>query len=155
MKIKLTRGKSAIVDDDLYEILNQFKWYAQKDLNTFYARRNSKIGNKRTFILMHHMVVGFPLNRKNIDHLNGDGLDNRRVNLRIVPHRENMGNTKDRREHKTTSKYVGIIFDKKRKMWRSSIKIGEKYIYIGHFNNEEKASESYKNAFDLIEKNSC
>ena len=145
-KIKLTQGKYATVDDDMYAFLNQFKWYAWKSKKMFYARRGFKIDGKVTSLFMHFFIIGKGTNGKMADHINGDGLDNRISNLRIVTNRENSSNRKNRREGKTTSRYVGVSWYKRDKRWQSQIRIHGKSIHLGRFDNEKQASNVYLQA---------
>ena len=73
-QIELTQDKFAIVDDNIYEELNQYKWYSQKGRKTYYARRMLPRNNKkRAMISMHHMILGKPEKGFEIDHINGNG----------------------------------------------------------------------------------
>jgi len=150
MRIKLTKGQFAIVDDDMHNIFKEIKWYASKEPNTFYAYGRIEINGQPKGLPMHHVVVGVPLNGNVVDHISGNGLDNRRKNLRIVTVRENCGNKKARREFKTTSKYIGVCWSKQGKRWRSAILFNKKLIFIGHFKSEEKAGQAYQEASNQI-----
>jgi len=77
-EIQLTQGKIALVDDGDYEKLNQFKWYTIKIRSLFYAARERQ--NKT--ILMHRIIINAP-ERLYTDHINGNPLDNRKINLRL------------------------------------------------------------------------
>lgn len=134
-RISLTQGKFAIVDDGDYEFLNQFKWYHALG----YARRDITDNGKSKNIWMHREVLGVE-EGKFTDHINGDGLDNRRANLRSCTHTENMRNAKP---HGKTSKYKGVYWYKKRSKWVSKICVDRKQIYLGNFDLEKEAAESY------------
>lgn len=150
MRIKLTQGQFATVDDDMHNILREIKWCASKEINTFYASGRIEINGQLKVVPMHHVVVGVPLNGNVVDHISGNGLDNRRKNLRIVTVRENCGNKKARREFKTTSKYIGVCWSKQGKRWRSAIFFNKKLIFIGHFKNEENAGKAYQEASNQL-----
>ena len=94
--IKLTRGQQTIVDDDVYEWAKNYKWYANKYGKNWYAVRHyTTINNgerKRHTLYLHHCVLGFPLNKLEIDHRDGNGLNNQRDNLHIVTRRKNTLN---------------------------------------------------------------
>jgi hypothetical protein len=141
-QISLTQGLFALVDDADFEWLNQHKWCALKERNTFYAVRTSKtVNGKRTTIYMHIEIIG----RKEglmTDHINGNGLDNRRENLRHVTHRQNGQNRHD----ETTSKYPGVYWYKRDKKWTASIRINGRRKYLGYFINEADASAAYYRA---------
>lgn len=160
-RIKLTQGKWAIVDDDMYEVLNKFKWSVHKSHGNFYAIRGfiikdrilTKIGSQAVWgiVKMHHCVLGFPLKGKQLDHIDGNGLNNCLSNLRVVTIRENCSNRRDRRNGETKSNYVGVYQSKGQTNWRSQISINRKSIHLGCFENEKKASEAYQNALTKLE----
>jgi hypothetical protein len=130
-KILLTQGKFAIVDLEDYAYLNQWKWYAYKSGNTFYARRNIWTGKKRqTAIQMHREVMGcIAGDKKIVDHKNFNGLDNRKSNLQVVPISVNI-----HRRHKqknNTSGYYGIYWRPKKKLWAASVRINGKNVSCG------------------------
>src|SRR3990167_5487837 len=102
-KIKLTQGMVATVDDEDFEWLNYYKWYAVKPhrSNTFYAV--TKIGRKTTYI--HRLIINTPAN-KITDHKNRNGLDNRKINLRICDYSDNFHNAIVRKNCKSGLKGV-------------------------------------------------
>jgi hypothetical protein len=139
--IPLTQGKFAIVDDDDFKFLMNYKWYATEGANgVFYAKRLS------ASIKMHHVIAGRPIRNKMIDHKNGNGLDNRRVNLRIVSNRQNCQNLSIKKK----SKFVGVSLDKRTCGWYSFIKIQGKTHNLGYFKKEEDARDAYIFACNLI-----
>ncbi len=73
-EIQLTQGKTAIVDDSDYERENQYKWFAYKDKNTFYAKRNVSVNGKQRCLFLHGSILGKKENLK-IDHQDGNGLN--------------------------------------------------------------------------------
>ena len=93
--IKLTQGKYAVVDAELFDWLNQFSWYAHQHKDTCYAVRKINIGNHNTMLSMHRQILGLSYgDGKIVDHINRDGLDNRRSNIRIVSYPVNCRNHK-------------------------------------------------------------
>jgi hypothetical protein len=130
--IKLTKGYFAKVDDEDFEYLNQFKWCVQG--NGRYVRRLS--GYKQ--VLMHRFIMQ-PENGMVVDHLNGDGLDNRRCNLRVATPSQNGAN---RKSIVGNSKYIGV-HKLKNGTFLSYIKKNYKRTSIGVFNSEEKAAKAY------------
>jgi hypothetical protein len=96
--IPLTRDLEALVDDDDYERLAPFSWYAEKGANTFYAVRTGPRdgAGKRERFSMHRVILGLPawsgVGCAEVDHISRDGLDNRKDNLRVVTHQENAMN---------------------------------------------------------------
>ena len=139
-KIKLTQGRVALVDDADFERVNQFKWYAHTPNNVqWYARR--AVSQKPTkIVLMHRLILSAP-NDMLIDHRNGDGLDNRRQNLRLVTRSENAQN---QRQVKKTAHLKGTYNCSGR--WRSQIKLLGQPIHLGYFKTEQEAANAYDEA---------
>ena len=146
-RIVLTQGQYALVDDEDYEFLNQFKWCAHKDCNTYYATRGMLINGKKTMILMHHVVLGYPLKGFEMDHVDGQGLNNQRHNLRFVTHRQN---TQNKKNINASSQYPGVHWNKANKSWMARIHINGIRKYLGIFTNERKAFEAYRQAVKSI-----
>ena len=146
-EILLTQGKVALVDDEDYKELSKVKWYVKKYGKTSYAARNTpRKDGKQMTIRMHRVILPPPVG-KEIDHINGDGLDNRRENLRIVSHRENGQNRHERK----TSKYPGVSWHKSRNKWSAQIRISGKLKYLGLFDDEWDAYKTYMKAcVDLL-----
>lgn len=142
-EILLTQGKVALVDDDDFEWLVQWKWYAHKTKNNWYARRDEKRHPVRKRIYMHVQIMGNS-DGLDIDHKNGNGLDNRKFNLRKCTHTENLFNTKI--SPNNTSGYKGASYDKRREMWMAKIGIGGKTKFLGYYLTAEEAGEAYKKA---------
>lgn len=144
-EIPLTQGKIAIVDDEDFEELSRYKWCAHKDGNTFYALRSiRKEDGKYTKITMHQQILGKKEGYE-IDHINGNGLDNRHENLRHVTHRQNGQN----RHISKSSRYPGVYWLKQRRKWYSRIRLNGKMKSLGLFNNEYEAFMAYVNAVKI------
>ena len=135
--IQLNHGKEALVDDDDFEELNKYKWYAWKHRNTYYAIRRS---SEKNLNRMHRLILN-PFSNEQIDHMNGNGLDNRKENLRIVTNRENQQN---RINQIKSSKYTGIYWNKRDKTWQAMIRVDGKKKFIGCFKNEMDAASAYR-----------
>jgi len=147
-EIQLTRNQVALVDDDMYEELNQFKWFANKGKKTFYARRMAPtINGKQGVIHMHHEVMGKPPKGLMPDHEDGNGCNNQRYNLRFVTNRQNSQNKKN---VKGTSKYPGVDWNKHAGKWHARIQINGKTKHLGIFADEEEAFEVYQNAVNAL-----
>jgi len=144
-RIRLSQGKYAIVDPDDYERLNKHKWYAGKHSNLFYAMRGQWSGKlkKRLTIMMHRVVIDVPEGMV-IDHINHNGLDNRKANLRIATQADNSRNA--RHTKRGTSSYRGVWYNKKKNRWRAMIGINNKRKHIGYFHNEIDAAKAYDEA---------
>lgn len=98
-------GNYAIVDDDDYDYLNQWRWTEHKRRHTSYAKRNTNGGD--VIIYMHRAVLNLNSKLDIADHINHNGLDNRRSNLRCGTNRDNSCN-KRRNSNKFSSKYKGV-----------------------------------------------
>ena len=140
-KIPLTQGQFTIVDDEDYEPLMKFKWCAYKDRNTFYACRNVRIGSGQRKLQMHRHLLGVDDPTIQIDHRNGDGLDNQRANLRKCTNAQNQMN--QRLSRANTSGYKGVTWYKPLNSWCARIQINKKLIHIGYYANINDAAIAY------------
>ena len=141
-KIRLTEGKFAIVDPQDFYWLNNFDWCAKEYSGCFHAVRFNNHGDKEPMMLSMHREIMKPPDELLVDHGNGDGLDNRRNNLRLATHAQNTHNRRKTRS-KTSSKFIGVYFDKQTGRWAAKIKNHEKYIWLGRFDNEVDAARAY------------
>lgn len=140
-KIPLTKGKVALVDDDDFAFLSQWKWCSDSKGYAFRSEKRSETGRlKRKGIYLHRVVMGSP-EGKQIDHINGDILDNRKSNLRVASHSENMRNRKLQKNNSTG--YKGVWFNKKKGLFVATIKIDGKTRTIKHTRTAEEAAEAY------------
>lgn len=136
--IPLTKGKHAMVDDDLYPLLAPYKWHVCYD---GYAKRNFRgFDSKWRIMFMHHAVAGYPLNKKQVDHIDGNRLNNMKINLRIVTKRQNARNRVEHRKNLFSSRYVGVYWDKDLNKWRAGVTVDKKQIHLGVFLNENDAA---------------
>lgn len=140
--IPLTQGKVAIVDAKDYHWLSKYKWYATKSGQRFYAQRHKNGRN----ISMHRMIMQAP-KQMVVDHIDGNGLNNRRANLRLCSIPENLRN---RRSPGGTSKYKGVTFHKQRKKWRAVISSNRRHIHLGLFDDEIDAARAYDRKADEL-----
>lgn len=139
-EIPLTKGYVAIVDDEDYPILSRYKWQVSLRETNIYAVTD--INRKR--IYMHRMIMGEPKGMT-VDHRDGDGLNNRRSNLRIATRRQNVIN-RLRLLPNRASKYRGVFRITKSPSWRAQIFVKGKSIYLGSFATEEAAALAYNAA---------
>jgi len=141
--IPLTQGKFAIVDASDYEELNQYKWHATKSGHTYYAMRRKG----RKLIRMHRQILNAPRGLV-CDHINHNGLDNRKRNLRLCTQGQNCRNKSARKG--CSSKYIGVSFDKQTKRFSAKICVNFKKIWIGRFKSEIEAARARdKKAIEL------
>jgi hypothetical protein len=141
-KIRLTEGKFAIVDPQNFYWLNNFDWCAKEYRGCFHAVRFNNHG--APMILSMHRQIMNPPHGLLVDHKNRDGLDNRRENLRLATYSENNCNTTKRKN--TSSRFVGVYFDKRRRNWLAYISYNGKRTYLGHFDSEADAAKAYDEA---------
>ena len=149
-EIELTQGKVALVDDADFEWLNQWKWYAfpgSRDI--FYAARNvsrnESLDRKHHTVRLHRQILGITDPRIFVDHVNHDGLDNRRENLRLATNVQNQANQR-KRLAASTSKYKGVYWRSDSRKWRVQISAGEGRKYLGCFVSEDDAARAYNRA---------
>lgn len=141
-KIKLTQNKYALVDNEDYGFLNKFSW--RYNSSEGYARTNFAVNiGKRKDVGMHRLVIN-PFTEYQIDHINGNKLDNRKQNLRVCTQKENIFNRKPL--HNKSSKYKGVGFYKRTKQWQARITINGKLIHLGMFSTEKEAALVYNKA---------
>jgi hypothetical protein len=146
-EIKLTKDKVALVDDEDFEYLSQYKWYAFAAGNTFYAAHKIYYENgEKATILLHNAIIGISSNGFECDHIDGNGLNNKRSNLRLVTHRQNMQNRHDQK----SSKYPGVYWVKKKSNWMARIQINGKRKYLGSYLSEEEAFKIYRKAVENL-----
>lgn len=137
--IPLTRGYEAIVDDEDYDSLVTYKWYCAS-----YKRGNYAITwADGQHILMHRMITRAPRGLV-VDHINSNGLDNRKSNLRICTNAQNIQHSK--KQSNNSSGYRGVYWYKKYGKWRARIGVNGKRIGIGYYDNKNEAALAYNEA---------
>ncbi len=145
-KIPLSKQKFAIVDPEDYDRLMQYRWHAREGRHTFYAIHSLTNGRneKRRNAHMHHLVIEIP-DGCVCDHINHNGLDNRKANLRAVTLAQNMWNRgKIKRQART--RFKGVDWVKKQRCWRARITFDGKRITLGTFDNPVEAAKAYDQA---------
>ncbi len=140
MEIELTQGKVAIIDDKDFPIVANYKWYAFQSKHDWYAQVHIKGNNKRTSLQMHRLIIGV-LPSIQIDHIDHNGLNNRRSNLRFATNQQNNFN---RKSHvNSSSKYKGVSWKKRERKWVAQISIKGKNKHLGYYANEKEAAMAY------------
>jgi hypothetical protein len=146
-EIPLTKGMVALVDDEDYYDLSKYRWYANKTgWNTYYAFRNTPRQSGKQHLIRMHRVILNPPSDMEVDHINGNGLDNRKENLRIVTRRQNSQN----RHQVKTSKYTGVCWDNDRQKWRAYIRIMGRNKHLGLFVDETLAARAYMRTVNWV-----
>ena len=128
-QIHLKHGEIALVDAEDYDRLCEFKWYAVSSRGCKYAKTGK---NSR----MHRMILNVKDSKLVVDHINGNGLDNRKANLRVVSHAENIKNRQRPTGNKTS--IPGVYKQKNR--WMTRVCVNYQNINLGCFDNEEDAT---------------
>ncbi len=143
--IPLTQGKFAIVDDEDYQDLIQFKWHAHCHHKNYYAKRAVWINKKTSAEQMHRRILGLKAgDGKYGDHINGNGLDNRRSNLRVCTNKENIRNSRRRYDNKSGLK--GVWLHKQTGKWVTQIRVNDKSLHVGLFKSKIAAARAYNRA---------
>lgn len=146
-RIPLTKGKFALVDNEDYDyIVAMGKWkcnnsgYAVKSITT--TNENGKIVNSDK--IMHRIIMNCPKG-VHVDHINGNGLDNRKSNLRLCSIQENSRNRGAQRNN--TTGFKGVVYEASRGMFKSRIQVSKhKRIHLGYFKNPKEAARAYNEA---------
>lgn len=141
-EIILTQNQVALVDDADYEWLNKRKWCANKTRahHTFYAKRYTK-GKMEC---MHRVILGLKRgDKRQCDHIDGNGLNNQRFNLRVCTIQQNQ---QCKRNLKGTSKYKGVSLNHGCRTWGVRIQVNYKRIHLGSFHSESDAARCYDKA---------
>lgn len=141
--IPLTQGHHAIVDDDDYDFLMQWKWFSGK---RGYVLRKAPGHNTQT-LCMHRVVMGLePSDPRRVDHINRNTADNRRCNLRLVTIRLNSLNRVGTKTARSYSHYKGVTFHKRQNKWQAQLFVDGKQLYLGKFESEHEAAVAYNAA---------
>ena len=143
VEIPLTNGGVSLVDIADVELVNQHRWFRRRSNRgrTFYATSTAHVGSRQ--IHMHRLILQ-PEPYMQIDHKNGDGLDNRRSNIRVATQAENNRN---RQVISGVSRYKGVSLCNGPRLksirWMSGITYNNKTVYLGIFPNEIDAALAY------------
>jgi hypothetical protein len=138
-EIKLSKGLSAQVDDEDFDWLNQWKWSATKSGKHYYAYRNIYVKSKYIRrVSMHRLIMG-DVDGLYVDHIDGNGINNQRNNLRNVTGQQNCYNW-----HKESGEYVGVRSIGN--YWGAFISIGGNRTYIGRYRTKNEAAVAYNDA---------
>lgn len=138
-EIPLTQGKVALIDDEDFELVSQYKWHAHKNKNVFYARSSMDGEN----ILLHRFILNTP-DGIEIDHKDRDGLNCTRENMRLATHTQNNANRGMLRNN--TSGYRGVRFYKASGSWQSAISVNAVHKHLGYFDSPIEAARAYDEA---------
>lgn len=147
VKILIPPGIYILIDEIDKPILDMYAWHAARNGNKFYVKAKSSRKNPpRKTVTMHRIIMGVTDRNVHVDHINGNTLDNRRCNLRICSHVENMRNK--RGGQRQNVKYKGVCIYKKNLTNRFIAQIGynNKVYNLGYFHTEKEAAIAYNEA---------
>jgi hypothetical protein len=141
--IELTQGQVAIVDDSDFEYLNQWRWHARRSGKNYYAQRNEYSDGRQRIILMHRVIMNTP-DGMQTDHIDHNGLNNQKNNLRSCSANQNRKN----RIGYGTSSYLGVAVrrSKGNTYWIAEITDNGHRKYLGFFKDEKEAAYAYNRA---------
>ena len=140
--VTLTQGCVAVIDAADVPLVEGFNWQAAKRHGIVYARRVTASPGRKT-VQMHRALMGDPGDLY-VDHIDGDGLNNRRSNLRVATHQQNLHN--QRLSRANTSGLKGVVFNKRAGKWQAQIRFNGARKHLGMFATPEKAHTAYAKA---------
>lgn len=144
-RIPLTQGQYAIVDDEDFEWLSKWKWHVLRIDRTLYAARcRQKADGPGSGRILMHRVILCPAEGMEIDHVNGNGLDNRHPNLRAVTPAINQANHIHQKQNRKHDLPMGVVPNGRRFVAR--IQINRHTKYLGVFGTPQEAAASYNKA---------
>ena len=149
-EIQLTQGFVALVDDEDYERVNQFKWHiknSSRNPKNQYAERSFVENGKYKAQFMHRLILGNIPESMIIDHKNHIGYDNRKENLRTCTHVENQRNSTS--HNSKYSIYKGVYYEHKLRKFKTSVKVNGKTKHIGVYTYELDAAKAYDEAVKI------
>ena len=146
IKIKLNSkkypGLFAQIDNEDFCEISKYRWWPDANHNKFYAQTEVRKKGKRMCVSMHHIIIG-KREGFQIDHKDGNGLNNKKSNLRHVTSGQNKMNSESKGG---ISQYKGVFFIKKNKKWEAQIRKNKKLHHLGCFLSEEDAAYAYNKA---------
>lgn len=145
--VPLTRGHVAIIDASDAPLVYGKNWRALVVKDTVYACRSVPGEKHQRVILMHRIIMNDP-DGMVVDHKDGNGLNNTRINLRPATHSQNLQNQRLSRQN--TSGFKGVYFDRQRNKWRSDIYLDKKRHRLGRFKTPEEAHAAYCQASEKL-----
>jgi len=145
--VPLTKGYEAVIDSEDVAAVAGYRWMSRECPRTVYAYRSGEMDGKRVSIMMHRVLMGEPVGLQ-VDHKDGDGLNNRKRedsgNLRVATRQQNQHNKRNARNN--TSGFKGVTFRKDRNRWQARIYLADECKHLGYFHTPEEAASAYAKA---------
>lgn len=141
--VPLTKGLHAVVDAKDVHLVDGFNWQAAVSGRSIYAVRSVRESGKRRAVLMHRLLTGAPIGPE-VDHVDADGLNNRRANLRVVSKAQNQQNARPKVTN--TSGFKGVTLHKRTGRWQAKICADRVYHHLGLHRTPEAAHAAYVSA---------
>jgi len=138
VEIPLRNGGPAIIDEEDQELVAGWGWYLMTI--GYVGAMTGRGSGKRTVVLLHRLIMGSPAGEQ-IDHINGNKLDNRRANLRIATPRQNTLN-RWRISGRNKSGIVGVCQNGTNGLWRATISVGGRQVHLGNFRSISQAARA-------------
>jgi hypothetical protein len=143
--IQLTQGKWAVIDARDTERVSAHQWHAYASHGTWYAETRWPKGDGTHITMRMHRFILNPPPHVEVDHRDGNGLNNTRSNIRLATHTQNNRNSK--RRSNNTSGWKGVSWDKDRRKWGARICVGnDTSKHLGRFDSKEEAARAYDQA---------
>lgn len=141
--IHLNTGQAVLIDAEDAIPLSRYSWAATYSRGKQIPYAKAKIDGKN--IRMHRLLLNAPTNLQ-VDHINGNSLDNRKENLRLCTHRENQQNRSVHRD----GRLCGTAYNKPLKKWRAKFTKDRKAFHIGYYETELEAHQAYKDKIEEL-----
>lgn len=143
--IALSGGHVLIVDEADYPLAASRVWHPQQGkAGSHYAAVTRTVNGRQVKCYLHREIVGASRGQR-VDHVNGNGLDNRRENLRLCSNADNMRNMRVS-QARGSSRFKGVSWFVRHELWRAYIVVDYKQIHLGYFKSEHEAAEAYNAA---------
>jgi hypothetical protein len=135
-----SNGVKTIVDDDDFEVYGKLRWKCD---GVGYVRRNIRVNGKHKTVYLHRLVIGDPHGYQ-VDHKNGNKVDNRKENLRKATGSQQRANTRLRKDNPHGLK--GVTWIKNNKNWVAQICLKGRHVHLGVFTCKKEAAKAYDRA---------
>jgi hypothetical protein len=135
-QIPLAKGRSALVDDDDFARVSEYQWHIT---SSGYVAGMIIIDGAHKLVYLHRFLLNAPSGQV-VDHINGDRLDNRQDNLRLVTRAQNQWN---RKVQHNRSGYKGVCWHRRKRKFYARIQANGRRYHLGYFDTAEEAAQAY------------